>query len=155
MLLKFLRKWFYTSFTECVVFSNERMISAQWLPCLHEQSIPFRLYLAIRHSCGAWGPLQRHPRVHRGSVSIRVSLEFEGRLINRRWYASLHISRMIQYNQRRRQIVLNLLVGHQNNIKLSYPIRVLGFFYGRELDLNGMSWRGSQESVSGNVLSSK
>jgi hypothetical protein len=155
MLLKFLRKWFCTSFTECVVFSNERMISAQWLPFLHEQSIPFRLYLAIIHACGAWGPLQRHPRVHRGSVWIRVSFEFEGRLINRRWYTSLHISRMIQYNQWRRHIVLNVLVGHQNNIKLSYRIHVFGLFYGRELDLNGMSWRGSQESVSGNMLSSK
>ena len=41
---------------------------------------------------------------------------------------------MIQYNQRRRQIGLNVLVGHQNNIKLSYPIHVLSIFYGRELD---------------------
>ena len=45
---------------------------------------------------------------------------------------------MIQYNQRRRQIVLNLLVGHQNNIKLSYPIHVLGLFYGRELNFVAM-----------------
>ena len=46
---------------------------------------------------------------------------------------------MIQYNQRRRQIVLNLLVGHQNNIKLSYPIHVFGLFYGRELDFSTLA----------------